>query len=90
MIDCYYGSWEGFPDKSYWVDFDAMWNNSKRAMSMSCSNLGVGSCSKGDGAFGEGDSTEQIDQTWNSIQQIAEASLVDHRFILATILQEVS
>lgn len=58
-------------------------------MSTSCSDLGIGSCSNGAGAFGDGDSGEQIGQIWNAIQQVAEASLVDHRFILATIIQEV-
>jgi hypothetical protein len=67
-----------------------MWNYSKSAMSTSCSDLGVGSCSDGAGAFGDGDTGEQIGLIWNAIQQVAEASLVDHRFILATILQEVS
>jgi hypothetical protein len=67
-----------------------MWNYTKSAMSTSCSDLGVGSCSNGAGAFGSGDSGEQIGQIWNAIQQVAETSLVDHRFILATIIQEVS
>lgn len=58
-------------------------------MGTSCSDLGVGSCADGAGAFGAGDSGEQIGLIWNAIQQIAEASLVDHRYILATILQEV-
>lgn len=66
-----------------------MWNYTKSAMSTSCSDLGVGSCSN-HGAFGAGDSGEQIGQIWNAIQQVAEASLVDHRYILATIIQEVS
>ena len=88
--DCYYGGWENFPPKSQWVEFDAMWNYSKSAMASSCSDLGIGSCSNGAGAFGAGDSGEQIGLIWNAIQQVAEASLVDHRFILATILQEVS
>lgn len=89
-IDCYYGGWENFPPSSEWVEFDAMWNYSKSAMSTSCSDLGVGSCSNGAGAFGDGDTGEQIGLIWNAIQQVAEASLVDHRFILATVLQEVS
>lgn len=31
----------------------------------------------------------EIDSIYNAIQHYAEVSLVDHRFILATILQEV-
>ncbi|RAO69016.1 uncharacterized protein BHQ10_005028 [Talaromyces amestolkiae] len=90
QYNCYYGGWENFPPSSQWVEFDAMWNYSKSAMSTSCSDLGVGSCSDGAGAFGDGDTGEQIGLIWNAIQQVAEASLVDHRFILATILQESS
>ncbi|QKX54151.1 uncharacterized protein TRUGW13939_01235 [Talaromyces rugulosus] len=90
QYDCYYGGWGSFPAKSQWIEFDAMWNNSKSAMSTSCSDLGVGSCSDGAGAFGDGDNDEQIGLIWNAIQQVAESSLVDHRFILATILQESS
>lgn len=68
-----------------------MWNYSKSAMSQSCENLGIGTCGQpGVAAFDSGDSDEQIGLIWNAIQQVAESSLVDHRFILATILQEVS
>jgi len=88
--NCYYGGWQSFPPKSEWIEFDAMWNYTKSAMSTSCSDLGVGSCSSGAGAFGAGDSGEQIGQIWNAIQQVAESSLVDHRYILATIIQESS
>ena len=80
--NCYYGSYTGFPDKSKWIQFDAMFNNAKSAMKSSCANLGSS-------AFGPGDSDQQIGLLWNSIQQVAEASLVDHRFILAVIMQEV-
>ncbi|EED17337.1 hypothetical protein TSTA_111730 [Talaromyces stipitatus ATCC 10500] len=90
QYNCYYGGWENFPPKSEWIEFDAMWNYSKSAMSTSCSDLGIGSCSNGAGAFGSGDSGQQIGMIWNAIQQVAESSLVDHRFILATILQESS
>lgn len=48
-------------------------------MQNGCANLGLS----------PNDSDEQIEEIRNAIQQVAEASLVDHRFILATILQEV-
>lgn len=79
---CYYGSYTGFPDKSKWIEYESMFNHAKQAMRDSCANLGSG-------AFGPGDSDQQIGLLWNSIQSIAQSSLVDHRFILATIMQEV-
>lgn len=79
---CYHGGYTGFPDKSKWVEFEAMFNNAKSFMKTSCADLGSS-------ASGKGDSDEQIGLLWNSIQQVAEASLVDHRLILAIILQEV-
>jgi len=81
VYNCYYGSYTGFPDKSQWVEFDAMFNFAKDAMTNSCANLGAS-------AFGPGDSDEQIGEIYNAIQQVAESSLVDHRFILAVIMQE--
>ncbi|KAL7920314.1 hypothetical protein ACQKWADRAFT_322215 [Trichoderma austrokoningii] len=75
---CYQDGWQNFPP-----------NCPKNAMAGSCSNLGIGgSCSNGAGAFGAGNSGEQTGLIWNAIQQVAQTSLVDHRFILATILQE--
>lgn len=81
VYNCYYGSYTGFPDKSKWIEFDDMFNYAKNAMENSCANLGSS-------AFGPGDSDAQIQMIYNSIQQVAESSLVDHRFILAVIMQE--
>jgi len=75
---CFYGSWTSFPPSSEWIEFDDMFNANKPAMAEGCSDLGIS----------PDDSGEQIGQIWNAIQQVAEASLVDHRFILATIMQE--
>jgi hypothetical protein len=61
------------------VEFDAMWNYSIAAMQQGCANLGVRSPQ---------DTGEQIGEIWNAIQQVAENSLVDHRLVLATIMQE--
>jgi len=83
VYNCYYGGYTGFPPKSEWIEFDDMFNYAKTAMRDSCATLGAE-------AFGPGDSNQQIGLIWNSIQQVAESSLVDHRFILAVILQEVA
>lgn len=76
---CYYGGWENYPPSSEWIQFDDMFNQYKSVMEQGCGNLGIS----------PEDTGEQIGQIWNGIQQVAETSLVDHRFILATIIQEV-
>lgn len=76
--NCYYGDASGFPDKSKWISFEDMFNGYKPAMAQGCSNLGIS----------PDDTGEQIGQIYNAIQQVSIASLVDHRFILATIMQE--
>jgi hypothetical protein len=75
---CYYGGWQNFPPSSKWVEFDAMWDYTKLAMQSGCGELGINPQDIG----------EQIGEIWNAIQQIATNSLMDHRFILATIMQE--
>lgn len=77
---CYYGGWENFPPQSEWVSFESIWKFSRTALEQSCQNIS---------SFGSGDSAAQIQDIYNSIQQVAESSLVDHRFIFATIMQEV-
>ncbi|RFU36325.1 hypothetical protein B7463_g114, partial [Scytalidium lignicola] len=76
--NCYYGSWENYPPSSEWIEFDDMFNQYKPVMAQGCGNLGLS----------PEDTGEQIGQIWNAIQQVAQASLVDHRYILATIMQE--
>lgn len=75
---CYYGGWENFPPSSKWVEFEAMWNYSISAMRSSCGDIGITT----------EDTEQQIGDIYNAIQQVAINSLVDHRFILATIMQE--
>jgi hypothetical protein len=58
-----------------------MWNKTTSYLKESCANTG---------AFGPGDSQAQIDAMYDSIVKVSEASLVDPRFIFATILQESS
>ncbi|KAH8810978.1 hypothetical protein F5884DRAFT_263494 [Xylogone sp. PMI_703] len=76
--NCYYGGWQSYPPSSQWIQFDDMFNQYKDVMKQGCGNLGIS----------PQDTDEQIGQIWNAIQQVAQSSLVDHRFILATIIQE--
>jgi hypothetical protein len=80
VYNCYYGDWESFPPSSEWVSFEDMWTNAQSALESSCANTP---------STGSGDSTAQIADVYEYVQQVAESSLVDHRFIFATIMQEV-
>lgn len=68
----------GWPAKSDWVSFRAMFDNNKAIM--------FGSC--GWNGWGADDSGEEVGQIYNAIQKVALETGVDHRFILATIIQE--
>ncbi|KOS22261.1 hypothetical protein ESCO_001554 [Escovopsis weberi] len=68
---------QGWPAQSQWVSFENMFNNYKAQMSSSCSAWGQA-----------GDSGPEIGAIWDGIQMAAAASGVDHRFILAVIMQE--
>lgn len=68
---------EGWPTRSQWVSFENMFNNNKNLMENSCSWMGV-----------PNDSGPEIGAIWDSIQQVAGETAVDHRFILAIMLQE--
>lgn len=75
---CYKGGWKNFPPKTQWLDFLTMWNYNKGNMYNACSNLGIQ----------PDDNLTQIQQIYSAIQQVSKESLVDHRFILATVVQE--
>jgi hypothetical protein len=77
--NCYYGGWQNFPPKSQWLGLDTMFNANWPAMRQGCGNLGLS----------PQDTDTQIQMIWNSIQIVSERSLVDHRLILAIIMQEV-
>jgi len=79
VYNCYFGSFEGFPASDKWIEFDDMWNQGLDVMFNSCEN---------NPSTAPGDTGEQAGQIWNAIQQVSQASLVDHRFILAVIMQE--
>lgn len=74
----YQGPAANFPASTSWVSFDDMWKANLVLLQTSCSTLGEGS----------DNSPEVIQDIYNAIQQISNASLVDHRFIFAVILQE--
>ena len=59
-----------------WVSFDDMFNNNKYNMQNGCED-GIPQ-----------NSDQEIGDIYNAIQQIAAQSKVDHRYILAEILQE--
>ncbi|KAI9766771.1 MAG: hypothetical protein M1835_007137, partial [Candelina submexicana] len=74
----YQGPAGNFPDKSKWVSFENMFNNYKPQMKKGCGNNG----------WGPEDTDSQINDIYDGIQTVAKDSLVDHRFILAVIMQE--
>ena len=74
----YQGDATKFPDPSKWISFKDIWNANLNTLQNSCQWLGQG----------ENNSPEMIQHIFDAIQDRANASLVDHRFIFATILQE--
>lgn len=75
---CHSGGWQSFPDNTKWVSFAAMFDANKPLMKSGCGGLNVAA-----------DTDEQIGQLYNAILQVSKASLVDPRFGLAIIMQEV-
>ena len=68
---------QGWPAKSSWISFMDMFNNNKWILTRSCTQYGFAV-----------DSTAEITSIYNAIQSVAAATFVDHRLILAVILQE--
>jgi len=76
----YTGNGDNFPNISQWVSFVDMFNNYKPHMFTSCSQQ-----------YGQADdSGPEVGAIWNAIQQVSKETFVDHRFILALIMQESS
>ncbi|XRM42207.1 hypothetical protein ABZX51_005434 [Aspergillus tubingensis] len=70
---------DGWPAKSDWLSFDAMWEANKEAViAKSCSNNG----------WGQDNSATETANIKSAIEKVAKESKVDHRFILAVVLQE--
>lgn len=72
------GNAANYPGESSWMSFEDMFNANKPIMKVGCGNNN----------FGPNDTDEQIGQIYDAIQAVAETSKVDHRFILATVMQE--
>jgi hypothetical protein len=68
----------GWPSKKHWASFDSLWNANTKAMRESCGNNG----------WGADDTEAEINHIRSAIEDVAKASKVDNRFILATIMQE--
>jgi len=72
------GGAAGFPAINLWVNFLDMFNANKPSMFESCEDNG----------WGANDSHEEVGDIYNAIEAVAAQTLVDHRFILAIIMQE--
>lgn len=68
---------DGWPAKSEWISFEDMFNNNKVEMSSSCGNFKV-----------PDDSGPEVGAIYNALQEVATETKVDHRFILAVMMQE--
>lgn len=69
---------DGWPSVSQWVSFEDMFNNNKNSMFASCEN--------NDGVAN--DSGEEVGDIYNAIESVAGTSKLDHRVILAIIMEE--
>ena len=67
----------GWPSMKDWVSYGDMWKANSEYMKSSCSQFNV-----------PNDSDEEISHIKSAIAAVARASKVDHRFILAVIMQE--
>ncbi|KAF6232147.1 hypothetical protein HO173_009530 [Letharia columbiana] len=73
----YCGDGSKFPTRSAWVSFENMFNDNKQIMFSSCSQYSQAN-----------DDGPEVGSIYNAIQQVAVETKVDHRFILAIIMQE--
>ena len=74
----YFGGPQNFPPSTAWVDFETMWQTNLPGIQKSCTWL----------KMGEDNTLQESQYIYDAIQDRANASLVDHRYILAVILQE--
>ncbi|KAF2447646.1 hypothetical protein P171DRAFT_429267 [Karstenula rhodostoma CBS 690.94] len=76
----YHGNASNFPNQTQWVTFSDMWAANLDTFKYSCGWL----------QRGDNNTPEMIRDIYDAIQDRANASLVDHRIILATIIQETN
>jgi hypothetical protein len=76
----YQGHASNFPSTDRWISFNDMWKKNYDTFKYSCGWL----------KRGDDNTPEMIQDIYNAIQDRANASLVDHRIILATIIQETN
>ncbi|PYH84526.1 muramidase [Aspergillus uvarum CBS 121591] len=67
----------GWPAQSDWVSFENMWSANKATIGKSCAQFGVAD-----------NSATETQELYDAIQEVATSSKVDHRFILAVVMQE--
>jgi len=67
----------GWPDKTQWASFEEMFNANRPTIAISCDQ------------FGQADpSDDEIQAIHDGINTVAQETMVDHRMILAVIMQE--
>ena len=73
----YTGDGSSWPSKDQWQSFDTMFNANQALMSQSCSQFGQAN-----------DSDDEINNIRSAIESVAATTQLDHRFILAAMMQE--
>lgn len=74
----YSGPSENFPPSTSWISFENLWAGNYHILKTGCSLV-----------YGKKDNSDKnLQEIYDAIQNRANASLVDHRLILAVILQE--
>ena len=68
----------GWPSRLQWLSFNDMWTVNKHLMTRSCSKL----------YEAPNNSDDEMQALYDTIQTVSHQTMVDHRFILATIMQE--
>ena len=71
------GDGSRWPSKDSWMSFDAMFDANRAFMAQSCSKFGQAN-----------DSDEEISDIRQAIESTAATTKLDHRFILAIMMQE--